>query len=140
MIGRKVTAPFGVVFVVLILWTLKVGAVYSPPVMGEVSGSVRYVVDGDSLYINGYEPQIRLWGVDAPESDERGFKDATETLKRLALKKAVTCQRVDTDQYGRTVARCFLNDGREVNAEMIASGTAVEYHHFSKGFYANRHN
>jgi len=135
-----VTAAFGAVLVLSLsmLWTMKDGAVSSPLIMGEVSGSVRYVVDGDSLYINGYEPQIRLWGVDAPEDDETGFKDATETLKRLALKKAITCQSVETDKYGRTVARCFLKDGREVNAEMITSGTAIEYHHFSKGFYTNR--
>ena len=106
--------------------------------MGEVSGLVRHVVDGDSLYIDGYEPQIRLWGVDAPESDEPGFKEATETLKHLALRKAIACQKVDVDRYERTVARCFLKDGREVNTVMIASGTAVEYHHFSNGFYANR--
>jgi len=138
MIGSKVTASFCVALALFLLWTLKVGAVSSPSAMGEVSGSVRYVVDGDSLYISGYDPQISLWGVDAPEDDETGFKDATEILKRLALKKAITCQSVDTDKYGRTVARCFLKDGREVNAEMIASGTAVEYHHFSKGFYTNR--
>lgn len=76
--------------------------------------------------------------MDAPEKNDLGFKAATSTLKRIALRKSVGCQRVDTDRYGRTVARCFLDDGREVNAEMIRSGTVTEYHHFSKGFYANQ--
>lgn len=92
----------------------------------------------DSLYIDGHEPQIRLWGVDAPESDEPGFADATTTLKHLALNNPIHCQRVDTNRYGSTVARCFLHDGREINAEMIRSGTAAEYNRYSKGFYARR--
>jgi len=132
------TAAMGAVLVLAILWATHEGAVSSPSVLGEVRGSVRHVVDGDSLYIQGYDPQIRLWGVDAPERDEPGFSGATETLKRLALRKEITCQRVDTDRYERTVARCFLDDGREINEEMIASGTADEYHRFSKGFYANQ--
>jgi len=122
----------------VLLWAINNDSVPAPPVTDEVRGSVRYVVDGDSLYITGHEPQIRLWGVDAPESDEPGFTAATTTLKRLALKKSIHCQRVDTDRYGRTVARCSLEDSREVNAEMINSGTAAEYHRYSEGFYANQ--
>lgn len=96
------------------------------------------ISDGDSLSIDGHDPQIRLWGVDAPESDEIGFTDATMTLKRLALKNPIHCQRVDTDRYGRTVARCFLQDGREIYAEMIRSGAAAECNRYSKGFYTRQ--
>ena len=41
----------------------------------------RYVVDGDSLYLQGIKKQIRLWGVDAPERNEKGFKQATAALR-----------------------------------------------------------
>ena len=54
------------------------------------------------------------------------------------IEKSYCLSKMDVDRYERTVARCFLKDGREVNAVMIASGTAVEYHRFSKGFYANQ--
>ena len=110
----------------------------APPLQGEkITAKVRHVVDGDSLYLKGYKPQIRLWGVDAPEKQKSGFNAATEQLKRLSLGEKVTCQVIDKDRYGRTVARCFLSDGQEINAAMIASGTATEYKRFTKGFYAN---
>ena len=92
-------------------------------------------MDGDSLYLDGYKPQIRLWGVDAPERDERGFQAASETLSRFALGQRITCRVIEADRYGRSVARCFLPDGREINRMMIESQTAREYRHFSKGFY-----
>ncbi len=101
-----------------------------------LSGFVVRVVDGDSLYLDSHEPQIRLWGVDAPERDEQGFTAATDELRRLADGKQLKCQEVDQDRYGRTVARCFLSDGREINRLMIESGTATEYRRFTKGFYS----
>lgn len=101
-----------------------------------VGGKVRYVVDGDSLYINGHKPQIRLWGVDAPEQDEAGYDAATNELYRLAHGQRVRCNIIEADRYGRTVARCFLSDGREINRAMIESGTATEYRRFTKGFYS----
>lgn len=97
---------------------------------------VRYVVDGDSLYLHGRSQQVRLWGVDAPESGERGFQAATDTLARLAYGQRITCRQIDQDRYGRSVARCFLADGRELNRLMIESGTAREYRHFTRGFYS----
>lgn len=100
-----------------------------------LSGMVVRVVDGDSLYLDSHEPQIRLWGVDAPERDEDGFTAATRELVSLAQNERLSCEPVDRDRYGRTVARCFLTDGREVNRLMIESGTAQEYLRYSNGFY-----
>jgi endonuclease YncB( thermonuclease family) len=45
-------------------------------------------------------------------------------------------QQKDQDRYGRTVARCFLPNGQEINRLMIESGTAQEYVRFSRGFYS----
>ena len=63
--GSGLTATAIGAALILTMWTMKEEAVSSPSVIDEVSGLVRYVVDGDSLYIEGYVPQIRLWGVDA---------------------------------------------------------------------------
>ena len=104
----------------------------TPPIY---KGQVRYVVDGDSLYLRSRSQQVRLWGVDAPENGERGFKAATDYLFSIAQGKRVECRQIDVDRYGRSVARCFLPDGREINRLMIESGTAREYRHFTKGFY-----
>lgn len=111
--------------------------VQSPqPATPALSGQVVHVVDGDSLYIDGHEPQIRLWGVDAPEREEDGFTDATEQLRLIASGQSLTCNPVDRDCYGRTVARCFKEDGQEINRMMIESGTADEFMRYSEGFYS----
>lgn len=102
----------------------------------KLTGRVSYVVDGDSLYLDGHKPQIRLWGVDAPEKGRTGFKAATDYLFLIAQSEKITCQKIDIDKYGRTVARCFLSDGREINRMMIASKKAREYLHFTSGFYS----
>jgi len=98
-------------------------------------GKTRHVVDGDSLYIGELETQIRLWGVDAPEREERGYQQAKQKLIDMALKKQIGCKRQDTDKYGRIVARCFLMDGTEINKVLIHSGVSKEYCRFTDGFY-----
>ena len=120
--------------VMVALWLAPVGFTEPP----QIEGRTSYVVDGDSLYLDGYKPQVRLWGVDAPEKGERGFQAASETLSRFAQGQRLTCRVIEPDRYGRSVARCFLPDGREINRLMIESGTAREYHYFSKGFYSNQ--
>ncbi|MFT7235129.1 MAG: endonuclease YncB(thermonuclease family), partial [Methylophagaceae bacterium] len=42
------------------------------------------------------------------------------------------------DKYGRTVARCYLANGEEINRLMIDSGKAAEYKYFTKGFYSKK--
>ncbi len=101
-----------------------------------VQGKVIRIVDGDSLYISGHRPQIRLWGVDAPERRQPGFDLATRQLVRLAKGKHIKCIVMDQDRYGRTVGRCILPDGRDLSRAMIESGTTREYKRFTKGYYS----
>lgn len=97
--------------------------------------AVTRIVDGDSLYLQGIDTQIRLFGVDAPERNEPGYAEARTALRQLAKGKDLHCDQVDKDRYDRIVARCFLPDGLEINQLMIESGTADEYCRFSKGLY-----
>lgn len=100
------------------------------------SARVAYVIDGDTLALDGVEPRIRLWGVDAPERDQRGAQAATDALKSLAGQGVrVSYIQIDRDRYSRIVARVFLPDGREINRMMIEGGTATEFCRYSKGFY-----
>ena len=98
-------------------------------------GQVAFVVDGDTLKISTAEPLVRLWGVDAPEKNEKGFQRAKIALKHLAEDKVVSFTKVDQDKYGRLVARVFLSDGTEINRILITEGFADEYCRYSKGFY-----
>ncbi len=101
------------------------------------------VVDGDTIDIDGL--RVRLFGIDAPESDQActddvGLRYPCGTLATMALSgeiggKPVTCRKEDSDRYGRTVATCWVGD-RDIGAAMVRRGWAVDYTHFSHGRYA----
>lgn len=106
---------------------------------GQVSG-VASVIDGDTLQIQG--TKIRLFGVDAPESTQtcqRGRqtypcgREAANELSDFLGQKTVTCQRRDTDRYGRTVAVCYLGNV-DVNAWLVGSGYALAYREYSTDY------
>ncbi|MFK7730513.1 MAG: thermonuclease family protein [Pseudomonadales bacterium] len=100
-----------------------------------IEGKTDRVVDGDSLYLQGHKKQVRLWAVDAPETSEAGYKSARAQLEKLALGEHLRCHIQDIDKYGRTVARCEDEKGRDLNRAMLASGAAQEYCRWSKNFY-----
>lgn len=118
---------------VLAITVLSVGPVSAQT--NTVGGAVRYVTDGDTFSLRGVERPIRVWGLDAPERNERGASAATSTLRRLVGGQSLTCRVRDIDRYGRIVGQCFLTDGRDVAAQMIAAGVAREYCYFSGGYY-----
>ena len=101
----------------------------------DFSGRVTRIVDGDTFWISGQSVRIRIWGLDAPETGQPGGAAATAELSRLIAGEALHCRQRDIDRYGRIVGQCFLPDGRDITAAMIASGTAVEYCFFSGNHY-----
>lgn len=92
-----------------------------------------YVVDGDTLVIK--KTQIRLFGVDAPEINHPYGQKAKWALVSLCKGQTVQAEFTDQDDYGRTVARCYLQDGRDVSAEMVKLGLAIDWPKFSGGQY-----
>lgn len=101
------------------------------------SGSVR-VVDGDTFDRNG--ERVRVWGIDAPEASARYGPAATAALRRL-VRGDIRCQRPptmeDRDRYGRLVRRCFTEDGKDISAELVRQGWAVDWPRYSNGIYAD---
>ena len=95
------------------------------------------MVDGDTFWVDdGSEKgmKIRLIGVDAPESRNafrkvvgyfgKQSKDFMTTL--IAGKKVRLEYDVDhLDQYGRTLAYVYLQNGIFVNAELVKKGYAM---------------
>ncbi|MEM6588139.1 MAG: thermonuclease family protein [Pseudomonadota bacterium] len=92
-----------------------------------------YVIDGDSLVIQ--KTQIRLFGVDAPELNHPFGQKAKWTLVGLCKGQTITAKVTDVDGHGRTVARCYLEDGRDISAEMVKAGLAIDWPKFSDGHY-----
>ena len=102
------------------------------PVGETINGIVVHVADGDTLRINGIK--IRLWGVNAPEKDERGYFEASSILKDQVLLQTISCVIRDRDRYSRIVAQCYRGD-QDIGATLIRSGWARDYVRYSKGFY-----
>lgn len=98
-----------------------------------------FVRDGDSFLLKGQE--IRLWGIDAPEYYQSCYQDAKsvpcgkyarQKLENLMKGEEISCERVNTDRYKRTVARCYVR-GEDVGALMVGSGFAFDYSRYSHG-------
>jgi micrococcal nuclease len=81
---------------------------------------------------------VRLLGVDAPEKTstfrqaEPYGEQATAFMKRLVEGRPVRLEfdRDRTDQYNRTLAYVFLEDGTFVNEAIIRAGWASVYRRF----------
>ena len=97
-----------------------------------ISGDVR-VVDGDSLHVG--DTEVRLFGVDAFEGRQVCVRDgnpwrcgeaAANELRKLTAGATITCDKRDTDSYGRTVAVC-TNGTVDLGAELARAGLALAY-------------
>ena len=98
---------------------------------------VTKVVDGDTFWADNDTKdgvKVRLIGVDAPESKnvfkkKIGYygKEAKAYLTTLLSGKNVklVCDVDSLDQYGRTLAYVYLEDGTFVNADLMKNGYAM---------------
>ena len=86
---------------------------------------VLRVKDGDSLVVDsgGYQVDVRLAGIDAPESRQPSGDEARSVLSSLVAGKEIELRLVGGDAYRRVVAH-ILVDGIDVNAEMVRRGLA----------------
>ena len=112
---------------------LGLATVVGPPSSAapEIIAGQASVIDGDTLEIRG--ERIRLFGIDAPASGQTCL-DAKGRCYRCGQKAAlvldarigegvVTCERKDTDRYGRVVALCRVY-GEDLGAWMVGLGWA----------------
>jgi endonuclease YncB( thermonuclease family) len=92
-----------------------------------------HVIDGDTITIRG--ASIRLGGIDAPEMDHPYGRKARSTLVMLCKGQVVRAEIHEHDVHGRLVGRCYLPDGRDVAAEMVRTGHAIDWPRYSGGRY-----
>ena len=93
-----------------------------------------WVIDGDTIDIAG--TRIRLAGIDAPEMDHPYGKSAKWTLVNQCKGQEVRAVFDGDLSHDRTVATCYLPDGRDLSAEMVKAGLAIDWTKFSRGKYA----
>lgn len=120
----------------IIFWFWK--SYSTEPAPGELHGAyeVLYVKDGDTFVVDiaGEEITVRLIGVDAPESVHRDENKNTEEGKiasawmKELLQDASVYLEYDKDRqddYGRTLAYVYLEDGRMINKLLLENGLAT---------------
>lgn len=122
------------------------GLLLAMPAQGIESVRQFQVTDGDSIVV-GTE-RIRLHGIDAPEARQSCLRAtgtpwpcgrwATAQLREITSGARLSCQRLDIDRYGRTIARCQA-DGRDIGAEMVARGAAVAFVRYSGEYLPQEH-
>lgn len=97
-----------------------------------VQGRCVGVSDGDTvtLLVGRKEEKVRLFGIDAPEKAQPFGLRAKQYASSLVFGRQVTLERSDTDRYGRTVGKVFVN-GRSLNEEMLRAGLAWHYAAYS---------
>ena len=93
------------------------------------------VLDGDSLEISG--TQLRLEGIDAPESDQTCVdakgqtwscgKASAQELRHHVAGRELTCTVSGRDKYQRMLAFCSAPDGSDVNAWIVRQGWALAF-------------
>lgn len=113
--------------ILLILPTLALAA-------GPWRGKVVGVTDGDTLKIlHQHTPEkVRAAAIDTPEKRQAYGTQARARTSTLTFGQYVTVYPLDTDRYGRTIARIVLPDGRDLSAVLVHEGLAWWYVEYAK--------
>ena len=113
------------------------------------------VIDGDTIDLGGV--RVRLHGIDAAEDDQTCEPApglawpcgdwVTARVRDLFEGRRAVCERVDTDRYGRAVARCSADleaiaeakegpGGVDMGAAIVGRGLALAYRRYSEDYVA----
>ena len=104
----------------------------------KTKATVHYCSDGDTCRVsiadNSMWVNVRLFGIDAPETSKKRFhkdgqpmgNEAKDFLNSLVKGKSVMLSQADLDPYNRPVVEIFLGE-ESVNLKMIESGMAEMY-------------
>ena len=92
-----------------------------------------WVIDGDTIVVS--KIKIRLAGIDAPELDQPWGRKSKWKMVELCKGQVIDVQLTGETSYDRLVGTCYLADGRDLGAEIVRAGLALDGGHFSKGKY-----
>ena len=114
---------------VLIFTVILLSALVARVPAGEsFSGTVRKVIDGDSLLIAAGKKtvEVRLYGVDCPEYNQPFSPQAKALVRTSVAGKKVLVRPLYHDSYNRLVAIVVYGD-KILNGELVRAGLAWVY-------------
>ena len=94
-----------------------------------------YVIDGDTIAIR--RTKIRIAGINAPELDQPYGRKSKWGMVTICKGQIISVYPTGETTYDRIVATCYLPDGRDIGAELIKQGLALDLPKFSGGKYQN---
>ena len=101
--------------------------------------TITRVIDGDTVDVitqagflkRSQKLRLRLYGIDAPESKQKGGAEATKHLRKIiGSGKNILMETTGTDQYGRSIALIYNSKAGRANSfnhTMVRDGQARSY-------------
>lgn len=102
------------------------------PTNRKISGRA-WVIDGDTIKIG--QIKIRIAGIDAPELDEPWGRKSKWAMVNLCKGQVIHVSLTGETSYDRLVGTCHLPDGKDIGAELVKDGLALDGSYYSKGKY-----
>ncbi|WP_299612666.1 thermonuclease family protein [uncultured Tateyamaria sp.] len=102
------------------------------PASRQLNGKA-YVIDGDTIVVQ--KIKVRLAGIDAPELDQPWGQKSKWEMVKICKGQSIRVELTGETSYDRLVGTCYLPDDRDIGAEIIKAGLALDGGHFSKGKY-----
>ena len=96
-----------------------------------IEGEVVAIADGDTVtvLVGRQQIKVRLAEIDTPERGQPWGNRARQALAEQVFRKTVQVDITDTDRYGRSIGKIWL-DGRDINRELVAGGHAWVYRQY----------
>lgn len=104
------------------------------------SAKVVKIIDGDTITIltnNKNSLEVRLYGIDAPETKQNFGKASKQYLSSLIVGKIVEVQSGGQDKYGRILGIIYV-ENTDINAKMVEEGYAWAFIKYSKVYAAQQ--
>ena len=120
--------------IVIVLLSIGIPSMQGQRIEKNKTYKVSAIQDGDTyeILVDKTTVRVRMDGIDAPEKGMPYYKVAKQYLAQLCFGKMIRLEVKSTDRHGRTVARGFLPDGRDLSEEMVGAGLAWHFVKYSK--------
>lgn len=102
------------------------------PLLSAAEGRCIRVSDGDTITIDagGGKEKVRLIGIDAPELQQEGGREARQYLAKRILNRRVKVEGETRDRYGRLLGTVYLG-AENINLSLVREGHAWDYKAYS---------